>query len=381
MNKKGFSNKIFAVVLLLLSCAILYKLAINSNTYNYADNRMSIKFNMPTIKSFINGSFQKEVESATADQMPKYDYFKLSYLKVVNYINIKTITLLGLNKSSKYINLGNIYLFNDYLLYGSNTNKNLQKNAQDDIKEINKINKNTNANIYLYFIETDSNYNFEDNKKTNLIEYLKNNLEIDKNNISFLNISTFENYKKYFYKTDHHWNHQGSYQGYKEIASLMKFNNILSPEDEVCFDKIESEGSKSKRIADIKIIQDTMCIYNFKLPEYDIYINKEKESNYGNTLNELKKMSKISYGTIYGWDYAEIKFINKQSNNNKKLLIYANSFSNSINKLLAASYKETYVIDGRHYKEKSMIEYINENKIDDVLILSNNMLFSDEINW
>ena len=60
---------------------------------------------------------------------------------------------------------------------------------------------------------------------------------------------------------------------------------------------------------------------------------------------------------------------------------FANSYSNAINKLLAASYKETYVIDGRYYKEKNMIDYINDKKIDDVLILGNNMLFSDEISW
>ena len=31
----------------------------------------------------------------------------------------------------------------------------------------------------------------------------------------------YNDYSKYFYKTDHHWNHVGSYEGYKEIISMI----------------------------------------------------------------------------------------------------------------------------------------------------------------
>jgi hypothetical protein len=92
-------------------------------------------------------------------------------------------------------------------------------------------------------------------------------------------------------------------------------------------------------------------------------------------------MSSISYASIYGSDYKEIIFKNLDNKNGKKLLVYANSFSNAINKLLASSYFETYVIDGRYYENFDIIDYINENEIDDVLILANCMLFWDDIDW
>ena len=74
-------------------------------------------------------------------------------------------------------------------------------------------------------------------------------------------------------------------------------------------------------------------------------------------------------------------FINKNINSDRNLLIYSNSFSNAVNKLLASHYKTTYVIDGRHYKKVNLVDYIKENNIDDVLIIGNSMLFWDDIDW
>ena len=381
MKRSNLANKIFIIILVIISSIIILKLIKNSNEYNLVDNRTSYKFVNPTIKTILSGEFQTSVEDATADQMPKYNYFKLAYIKFSNYINFKTIYLLKLDELNRYIKVGNINLYKDYLLYEPSKKNELKESLQNDIKEINNIKEKTKANIYLYFVETDSNYDFANNEKIDIIPYLKENLNISDKNIETFNISSFDNYTKYFYKTDHHWNHLGANKGYIEIANLIKLKNIKQKEDILCFDTAESVGSKAKNIGSIKLFKDRMCKYIYDLPKFEIYISGEKKSDYGSSNEKLKKSEKISYGDLYGGDYDEIIFINEESNNQKKLLIYANSYSNAINKLLASHYKETYVIDGRHYKEKTMIEYINENNIDDVLILGNNMLFWDDINW
>ena len=380
MKMKNINSKIFLVALLLLSGVILIKLVLNTNEYNFVDNRMSYKFSMPDIENLLSGEYQKATEEAIADQMPKYNYFKLSYLKIVNYLSISTINVFKLDKPNRYINIDGINLYKNYLLYYKTTDEQFIKTAQKDISEINNIYSNTNANIYLYFIETDTNINFEDNSKLNALSYLKENINIPKENITSFEINSFDDYKKNFYKTDHHWNHVGSYKGYTEIAKMMHFNNILEPKDEVCFDTIRAYGSKAKRIANIKIANDTMCQYTFDYPEFETYIDG-KPHNYGHGNEELNEKNNITYSDIYGADYAEVVFKNNGINNNKKILVYANSYSNAINKLIAANYKETYVIDGRYYNKKSMIDYINEKEIDDVLIIANCMLFNDSINW
>lgn len=381
MKRSNLENKIFIIILVLFSSVVMFKLIKNSNEYNIVDNRLSYRFMRPSIDTILSGEYQESVEDAAADQMPKYNYFKLAYVKLSNYINIQTTYLFKLNKLNRYIKLGTINLYKDYLLYNKTPQEELEESAQDDILFINNIEKYTNANIYLYFIETDSNYDFTNNSKTDITNYLNNHLKIEKSNIDTFNITTFDNYKKYFYRTDHHWNYRGANQGYIEIANLIGLNNILKQEDKICFDEAESDGSKSKTIGSINMFQDRMCKYVYDFPEFEIYTSGEKIANYGSTDEELKESSKISYGDMYGWDEPEIIFINKESQNNKKLLIYSNSFSNAINELLASHYQETYVIDGRYYRNKTMIEYINENNIDDVLILANNILFTDDKNW
>ena len=379
MNDKN--NKIFILMLLILSVGILFKVFRNSNDYNFADNRMSYKFSMPTIKSLLSLEYQDHIEDVIADQMPKYNYFKLIYLKAANYINVKTIYLFKLNELNRYIKMGGINLYNDYLIYNTTTIKDFADVSKNDIEEINNIILKTKANIYLYFIETDSNYNFETGKKIDTTDYLKEKINLSESNISSYNISSFDDYKDYFYRTDHHWNYKGSYRGYLEIANLMHFDNVLTYKDSICFDNINSYGSKLKGIANIKMFSDKMCLYQYDFPNFEIYASNKLLKNYGSTIEELKNAKELSYSTVYGGDYGELIFINKESNNNKKLLVYTNSYSNAINKLLAANYSEAYIIDGRYYKDKNMIDYINEKEIDDVLILGNCMLFENELNW
>lgn len=372
MNKHDLNNKIFVSLLLIISCFFLICLFRNSKTINYVDNRNAYKFTIPTLNSLLTGEYQNKMDETIADQMPKYNYFKLLYLKITNYTNIGTIKVFNLDNHNKYIKLGFLNLYNNHLVYTPSDSI-----IENSINEINKIVDNTNSNIYLYFINTDSNYNFETGYKADVFSNIKGKLNI--NNISSFDFKSFDEYKKYFYKTDHHWNYEGSYKGYNDLVDLMNLKKIDINGKE-CLKK-SFFGSKIRDMAGIKFITEDICVYNFELPEFEIYISNKKVDNYGHTLEEMKLSNEMSYAYIYGADYDEIKFVNNESDNNKKLLIYSNSFSNAINKLLASNYKETYIIDGRYYNKKSMIDYINENEIDDVLFLTNNMLFQDKLSW
>ncbi len=375
MNKNKLNNIIFITILLIISITFLFCMFRNKNNLNFIDNRSSYKFTIPTFRELINGEYQSNLDETIADQMPKYNYFKILYLKINNYTNIGTVKVFKLDKLNKYVKLSNTYLYNDYLLY---TTSNIIGN-KNNISEINKIIDNTSANVYVYYINTDANYNFEKNFKVDDYSIIKKYVNTD--NTSEFTINSFDEYKKYFYKTDHHWNYKGSYKAFNDIAKLMNLDVIPDNSNEVCL-KGYFDGSKLKSIANIDIVKDNVCVYDFDFPDFDIYVSKELVDDYGTPIEKLKDQNELTYGSIYGFDYDEIIFINKDSNNNKKLLIYSNSYSNAVNKLLASNYKETYVIDGRHYKSnKSMVDYIEENNIDDVLILGNHWLFVDNLNW
>ena len=375
-----YSQLSFLIVLIIFFGVNGLKILINSNVHNEAENRTSYKIEKPSFDKIISREYQDDLEIAIGDQMLKYNYFKKFYSRLSGFANLKTISLFNMNANKKYINLKNIQLIGNSLVYGFQDYDGFVSTAKDDVEQINKIIANTKANIYLYFVKTDTNFNFEKNEPINPEEYLKENLKLNNERIKTLNFNSYEEYKEYFYSIDHHWNHIGSYKGYLEMADMMNLDNKLEPEEEVCFNNAKSQGSKISKIGNYNFFKEVFCKYEFKLPEYEIYIDK-KLSQYGTATEELKQMSDISYANIYGGDYGEILFINKNINSDRNLLIYSNSFSNAVNKLLASHYKTTYVIDGRHYKQVNLVDYIKENNIDDVLIIGNSMLFWDDIDW
>ena len=375
-----YSQLSFLIVLIIFFGVNGLKILINSNVHNEAENRTSYKIEKPSFDKIISREYQDDLEIAIGDQMLKYNYFKKFYSRLSGFANLKTISLFNMNANKKYINLKNIQLIGNSLVYGFQDYDGFVSTAKDDVEQINKIIANTKANIYLYFVKTDTNFNFEKNEPINPEEYLKENLKLNNERIKTLNFNSYEEYKEYFYSIDHHWNHIGSYKGYLEMADMMNLDNKLEPEEEVCFNNAKSQGSKISKIGNYNFFKEVFCKYEFKLPEYEIYIDK-KLSQYGTATEELKQMSDISYANIYGGDYGEILFINKNINSDRNLLIYSNSFSNAVNKLLASHYKTTYVIDGRHYKKVNLVDYIKENNIDDVLIIGNSMLFWDDIDW
>ncbi len=379
MWKQNIRNIFFITIIVLISLVFLVKIMINNNEYNYVDNRMSYKLEIPDINSFFDGSYQKNMENAIADQIPKYQYFKLGYNKLKKIVSVNFVKSFDNEVVKNYVNLGGINSFDGYLLYEPYTKEKFESISENDIYNTNLLKQKTNANVYLYFVETDAMYNYATKSATDYKSYLFDNLNID--GYGYFDVSDFEDYKKYFYKTDHHWNYLGSYEGYREIAKMMRFDNILKPVGKECYDDVKFNGSKMRDLANLSIYTDTLCVYQYDYPRYEIYDSGNKVAKYGMDYDEIKSNSTLTYGDIYGWDTKELIFVNKNATNNKKLLIYANSYSNAINKLLASNYSKTYVIDGRHYNDMTMVDYINEHHIDDVLILANSMLFVDNISW
>lgn len=365
----------------------MVKILKNGNSYNFAENRLSNRIMQPKISTVLSGEFQKSIEKASSDQFPKYDFFMLTYNSLETNIKFRTLLNLFSNalQSGKYIKLTsgiNLFSPNEYLLYNPIVFDESNPPFGYSLEKINDIIDDTNANVYFYYAETDSDYNFELKEKSGTYDYIKNVIDLDEAHIANLEINSFDSYKEMFYKTDHHWNYKGSYKGYNDIASMMKLTKILLPSETICFDDINSSGSKTRSLGNSDVFHEHVCMYEFNYPKFKIISDGEEIDEYGMSLKELKKLDNIVYANMYGFDASEIIFQNEEYNNKKNLLLYSNSYSNAVNKLLASHYKNTYVIDARYYKNFDMKKYIEDNNIDDVLILGNNMLLSDtSIEW
>ena len=381
LKNKNLSSIIFISILSLISFVFLFKILLNNNEINNVDRRYAYHLKFPTYKEFIKGDYQNGIDEEIADQMPFYEFFKIAYNRLTNYINFKHIELFNLDNGKDYVTLEKANLYNGYAVYTPIGSHYVPEYLKNDIDFLNEDLSKVKVNAYLYFVQTDMDYNFTNDEVSSIKDFIFYYANIKEENKSAFIFTTFDEYKDYFYKADHHWNYKGSYKGYQEIAKLMKFSKTLSPKEEICYTDIPSVGHKNIYFGDLEFIQEVMCRYEFDYPEFDIIANGSKIENLGYTDEELRKLESISYGDLWGDNYGEIIVKNKGKNNGKKLLVYGTSFSNPIKLLLASEYETTYIIDGRYYKDKHLDEYINERKIDDVLVICSTMMFGEELYW
>lgn len=135
-------------------------------------------------------------------------------------------------------------------------------------------------------------------------------------------------------------------------------------------------GTKAGQLGGTLLLKEEFCAYKYIIPTHKTFINNKIVSNYGNYINYYENRNlPISYGDYYGWDNGLIEF---DYNNNKKenLLIIGESYDNAINELISTHFNKTYNVDLRAYKsdmnkEFNIKEFIQENKIDKVLLIGN----------
>ena len=373
---------LFLMILILILLGGLIKPIVMPKNVNYYENRAANKLPKLDFQTFLKGDFQDNVELAYADQIPLSAYMKKGY----NFINNE----LKFNVNMLYYSrIDNIYipLSNGINLFGKDNNlvyKPIDYHEDLDgfnnrIDNINNVVKNNpNLDFYIYFIDKDSENDFEKNTVTDTYEYIKS--KIDTNSIAHLGVNDFDTYKDYFYKTDHHWNFKGSYQGYKDIINMIyKDENVLEPIDCICFEKKYS-GTKASLSGTAGLFSEDFCAYKFDFKNHITYVDGI-EIEYGNQDEYFNGTNEpISYGNFYGSDNAMVKFDFNQPNKDN-LLIFGESYDNAINLLLASHFNITYNVDLRNYKEDKFefSKFIKENKVDKVLLVGNYSFFGTEI--
>lgn len=364
----------FIIIIILLIIPFYFFLFINEVDISQIENRTLNKHKIFKLSDFINYNFQNNLESAFSDQLLYQEVIKKQtlILRRVLVSNIDNI-ILKLSKSKKYyVAISNdTYTINndDYLLNDIDKYK-INPKSFEYYNSIDFDNK------YLYFIESDASVNYIKKYSNENYNKIINGLNLKA--YSKLNVQNYELYKKYFYKTDHHLNKNGQYQAYKDIMKLLGHKHKISVTGAKEY-AVYFNGSKARTAIKFDV-KEKFCVNvydNYNRPY--IYINGIL-SEYGNHKKyDLNKYDNNylnnHYASFYGDDYAEIVF-DMKNNSKENLLIISNSYSNSINELIANDFNKTFVIDLRFYKD-DINEYIKKNNIDKVLIFGDIRIFND----
>lgn len=379
---------IFTVVLLLPSM-YLFKLGFQGETtVNETENRTMTTMESFNKTSFFSGSFQDVFEDYLADQFIESENIKRAYQSVVstgesifrNQVLRNNCALGRYEMKEGVYNLGcdrllgweeyNEYLFNDKIqLFFDLIDTHLSGLDQ----------------IHLYFINESRAFS-DSLQAANPAHYANLSREADERKIETaqLEVNSLSDYTHYFYQTDHHWNLYGSYRGYQDLVELLFEDEVpISPLEKHTFDK-PFYGSFSRLIGYYSY-HDTFSIYDFNYPVLTVKIDGvqgiygyEKEYMYNGWV--LSDNSNF-YGGVYGGNYGELVFTSEHEEKDN-ILIFATSYMNPINKLIASHFYNTHVIDLRYVSEQfDFRKYIEENEIDQVLFVGDIDFYVNFTKW
>lgn len=346
---------ILTIVLLPLCMAITDDKEFSENENRYLSGRPKISIN-----SILTGKYFENFEKYIDDQFIFRD--KLYEMKTEMQI------LVG-NKD-----INGVYLAKDNYLIEKKLENEVDKNKlQDNINKINKFSKdNKDKNIQVMIVPTASLIlkdklpkNTEEYNQDEILNTINNNIK----NATFIDLreQLLSHKDEYiYYKTDHHWTTLGSYYAYQEWCKHNQINtNINNYTRETV--TTEFKGSLYSKILNRNVENDKIETFKpIKTLNYKVSYNFNKTIS--TSVYDYDKLNtKDKYQVFLGGNHPELQ-INTSNRNGKNLLIIKDSYANSFIPFLLENYDNICVLDMRYFKN-DLEEYMNENKISEILIL------------
>lgn len=366
-------NKIRSIFFagLLISIAI-FNMITPQKIFSNKENRYLEQFPKLDIDGIISGKFGEKFDKYSSDQFIGRDL----------WISLKTLSDLAMLKKDN----NRVYFGKEGYLF--DVDSGIDKEQRDkNIHNINKLLdrlKEEYKDIDVYSLLVPSKSEVLKDKLPNfaptvdeedIIDNLEDSLRDNVNILSLIQVLNEKTDEYIYYKTDHHWTSKGAYYAYKYFLE-MKGEKPLS-EEEFITETVSEDflGTSYRKANYYSGIPDWIDIYIPKdKVEYDITINQiDKEDSLYDT-SFLNKTDKYSY--FLGGDKSIIE-IETSVKNDKTILVIKDSFANSFIPFLTNHYEKITVIDPRYFN-MSIMDYIEDKDIDEILFLFNIQNFIGE---
>lgn len=280
-----------------------------------------------------------------------------------------------LNKNNE--NMGNSISKDEYYVKENGIYEkfeNINENAiNTNINKINEISDKylKDMNIYFTLIPNKEYYLDEQNKQQfNQIEIIVTSKV--NNNIKYFTIKETLKLEDY-YRTDMHWKQESLRSTIEKIQQELNINveNTNNKYEEKSLG--DFYGQYYKEINDNNLKPDELKYLSNKVLEnctvYNLENKKEEKIYNLDKVNETKNKYDLFLSGATSISIAK----NKEIDNNKKLILFRDSFGSSIAPILIENYEEIILIDIRYVNYTILENYINfeEYKNADVLFLYN----------
>ena len=339
--------------------------------YNAYENRYAVQMPVLTAESYANGSFQDQLEDALADQLPKASALKKRYHLGTRTYVYELLSPLSEAEPDTAFDYYGISLTNaDRLVYAPLTMEDVQTKLDARIQQLEAAVSTVDADFFLYYIEKDTDLNFETGERLGAYEYLSSRLDLPMDKFA---VDTPEDFYRDFYATDHHWNYLGSYRAYEELTDLLDCGEPLTPVQSVTLSKTIT-GSKATSCGAHQLTEK-FCAYRYDFPAMSVTLDGVPAADYGQQEAFLSGGGGVlSYSAFYGGDNGEV--ILDTGSGGENLLILGESYDNAVLKLLAGHFGRTHAVDLRYYEPLTgqtfrLAEYVQTHGIDRVLLMGN----------
>lgn len=184
-----------------------------------------------------------------------------------------------------------------------------------------------------------------------------------------------------YLRTDHHWSPLGAFYAAEKFSQVagVPFRQLSSYDRKVTHGYVGSMYGYSKDIAVKKAPEDFVYYVPRDVQYTTTYINYDIDSDYrvigvGKPYQapfffHFKDGNGGAYCTFMGGD-TKLTCVRTSTKNHRRVLILKDSFGNAIPGYLFYSFEEIHVVDTRYFT-RNMVEYVNENKITDILFANN----------
>lgn len=360
--KKSLSYTFLAIIFILFGMHIVVK----DKVFSDSENRKLTQFPDFSITSLVKGDFRNDFEEYVADQFPLRNVF----------VGIKSYCekIIGKKENNGvYVGKDNFFIqkMNEY-----------DKNLLDkNISYVNNLAEKYNVSIAIaptsYTIMSDMLPYFVDkNMESRYIENFYLGLNENINKVDLINPLKLVNNEYIFYKTDHHWTTLGAYYAYKEIVK--EFDKVPYDKDKFNIETVSEEflGTLYSKGNFFYSKEDSMVLFENK-DELDIEVQYVFENKNSDSLYDYEWLNtKDKYNVFLGGNFPSVKITNNKVSDGK-LVIFKDSYANSVIPFLVNHFNEVLLIDLRHFNG-DVREYLIENNAEDILILYNaNGLSSD----
>ena len=363
MNK--FIKKYLTVVLaaLFIFGFSIFGIITPDKDVSSSERRTLASFPKITADNFFSGKFMTDFETYSLEQFPLRDSFR----------SIKANAVYNgfLMKDNNGVFIRDGYIFkNDYPYNESSVSRAVQifRNIHDTFL-------NDNNNVYISVIP-DKNYFLDSNKNRLVIDYeelfqkIKNDAQFAKH-IDITSLLSIDDY----YKTDTHWRQEKI----TDVADiLLSSMNAESSERNYVINTSNAPfyGVYYGQAA-VKADSDILCYLTDSVTENAKVYDKESEK-YIPVYNMDKLNSTDPYEIFLSGSKSLLTIENPNSNNQKELIIFRDSFGSSIAPLLIDGYRKIALVDIRYLPSMSLGQYI-EFTDQDVLFLYSTSVLNNSI--